>query len=61
MKSELKELLLTYRHIFSDVPDRSNKYTHSLEIFKEKTFKRCIYPAPLVYQDAIAQEIEMIQ
>lgn len=59
--SQLTELILKYKDIFSDEPGVCNKYQHNLMVENPQNFKRKTYPVPLAHQSKVLQEIERME
>ncbi len=58
-KSELKQLLCGYKHLFPDVPTRTNKIFHDVEIVDSKPIKQYPYRMKPLKQQYMKNEIQL--
>ena len=56
-QDEIQELVLEYRHLFSDVPGRTNRVFHDIELLRDTPIKQHAYRVSPQKQEVMKKEI----
>ena len=59
-RQDLKELLYEYKHLFPDVPTRTNKIFHDVDVDDAKPIKQHPYRSNIVKQQILNEEIRYL-
>ena len=59
-KQELRDLLFEYKHLFPDVPTRTNKIFHEADVGDAKPIKQHPYRSNPVKQRILKEEIQYV-
>ena len=59
-RQELKELIYEYKHLFPDVPTRTNKILHDVDVGHAKPIKQHPYRSILVKDQILKEEIQYL-